>query len=251
MGIRTNNLQDMAFKLTQITDTHLTQEHPSRTADLEKCLAAIKAEPTPPDLIIHSGDVTHNALPQEYAMARELFQTLDCPVLAVPGNRDRRQPFVECFAADGYLDTDNPYIQYEIEHGGYRLLFLDTLCEESNKGELCDARLLQLSSMLQKDSVKPVVIIMHHAPFEAHEIPDPKQFVDWNDVAKLSALLKKHPQVERIICGHVHRTIASSVAHIPADALTCLAGDLRKGQVEDSERQLPVFRHFLLGETEV
>jgi len=186
----------MAFKLTQITDTHLTQDHPSRTADLEKCLSAIKAEPIPPDLVIHSGDVTHNALVKEYALARELFQTLDCPVLAVPGNRDRRQPFIECFAADGYL-----------------------------------------------------AIIMHHAPFEAQEIPDPKQFVDWNDVLKLSALLQNHPQVERIICGHVHRTIASRVADIPADALTCLAGDLRKGQVEDSERLLPVFRHFQLGKT--
>lgn len=237
----------MAFKLTQITDTHLTQEHPSRTSDLEKCLSAIKAESVQPDLVIHTGDVAHNGHPEEYAIARELFQTLDCPVLAVPGNRDRRAPFIDSFTNDGYLETGNPYVQFEIERDDYRLLFLDTLCEESNKGELCDTRLQQLSDMLGKDSDKPVAIIMHHAPFEAHEIPDPKQFVDWNDVVKLGALLTSNPQVERIICGHVHRTIASQIEGIPADALTCLAGDLRKGKVEDSERLLPVFRHFMLG----
>lgn len=250
----------MTFKVTQISDTHLSLDHPARTDDLRACIEVINQQGRLPDLVVHTGDVTHNGSPEEYAVAAELFEQLPCPVYAIPGNRDKRENFRQCFAAAGFLQPDNDFLQYTVDTPGYRLVFLDTLCNDSNKGEFCGERLDQLKTMLDKDAgVRRIIVFMHHAPFEAHEIPDPRQFVDWSEVMAFGKVICEHHAIERIICGHVHRNIEAVVSadivgadsagqSVPVHALTCLAGDLRKGQVSDSERKQPVFREFLLGD---
>ncbi len=247
----------MTFKVTQITDTHLSFDHPERTADLRACIDAINKREVP-DIVIHTGDVTHNGLPDEYALAKEILSSLPCSVYAIPGNRDNRENFRQCFTSDGYLESDDKFLQYSISTPHHHLLFLDTLCETSNKGQLCSARLEQFRSMLSHcsggDKSKRIIVVMHHSPFEATEIPDPRQFVDWPDVTAFGKVVVEYPVIERIICGHVHRNIESvleteGASHpVPVHALTCLAGDLRKGKVSDEERKQPVFREFLLNQ---
>ncbi len=247
----------MTIKVTQITDTHLSVDHPSRSDDLRNCIDAINRRDAP-DLVFHTGDVTHNGRIDEYAQAADLLASLPCPVYAIPGNKDNRQHFKQTFAATGYLQLSDPFIQYRVETPRHHMVFLDTLCETSNKGELCSARLTQLKTLLDESSQpadgKGIIIVMHHSPFEVDEIPDPRQFADWSDVAAFGKVISQYPKIERIICGHVHRNIESAFhttaggRNIPIHVLTCAAGDLRKGKVSDAERKQPVFREFLLGD---
>ncbi len=232
----------MTLDIIQITDTHLCREHPSRTEDLERCLKAITAEPKTPEFLLHTGDITHNGLEPEYRTAMQAIESTGMPCIVLPGNRDNRQVMLDFFSDQTYLPAGSEFFQYTIEDYSTRCIVLDTHSEQSNKGELCEKRFSLFETMLAMDTTKPVTIIMHHPPFEASEIPDPFQFADWAQVDRFEHIVQAHSAVQQIICGHVHRNIDTTVANLPARALTCLAGDLRKGDVEDSERSKPVFR---------
>lgn len=170
------------------------------------------------------------------------MNALAVPIYVLPGNRDSRAVMLEYFRDSDYLPRDAEFFQYSIEHYDTRFIVLDTHSPDTNKGELCDQRLADFERLLNTDSHKPVVVIMHHPPFEVSEIPDPIQFADWSQVEKFRAIVSQHAPITQIICGHVHRTIDATLGTVPVRALTCLAGDLRKGEVTDEERMQPVYR---------
>lgn len=232
----------MTLEFIQISDTHLCDEHPSRLADLERCVAAISSESTQPGLLIHTGDITHNGLASEYVSAMQAMSAAGLPVFVMPGNRDNRQVMLEFYRDAGPVAAGSQFFHYSIEDFGTRILVLDTHNESTHKGELCDERFDFLERMLAVEDTRPVVIAMHHAPFEATEIPDPFQFTDWAQVDRFRRIVNQNDKIIKVICGHVHRNIDSSFGDIPVQALTCLAGDLRKGTVTDEERLQPVFR---------
>lgn len=232
----------MTLDIIQITDTHLCNEHPSRAEDLERCLKAIKAEAQDPEFLLHTGDITHNGLDSEYRTAMQAIDATGIPCFVLPGNRDNRRMMLEYFSDQPYLPAGSQFFQYSIEDYDTRFIVLDTHSEQSNKGELCDRRFDLFEEQLAADTTKPVTVVMHHPPFEVSEIPDPFQFADWLQVERFEQIISKHKTVKNVICGHVHRSVHAEVANRPVRVLTCLAGDLRKGQVTDFERTQPVFR---------
>jgi len=232
----------MALEIIQISDTHLCEDHPSRLQDLQRCITAISQEPQPPAFLVHTGDITHNGLESEYDAAMQAMNSLGLPVYVLPGNRDNRAVMLEFFKDSGYLPADSEFFQYAIESYDTRVVVLDTHCPFTHKGELCAKRFAHFEAMLSVNKEKPVVVAMHHAPFEASEIPDPFQFADWSQVDHFHKVVSEHDSITRVICGHVHRNIEVTIGDTPVQALTCLAGDLRKGDVTDQERLEPVFR---------
>jgi len=96
--------------------------------------------------------------------------------------------------------------------------------------------------MILADTRKPTALFLHHPPYAATGIPDPYQYEDWGDVDKLAAMLSKYSHIGGMYCGHVHRFIDGEIAGIQASAISCLAGDLRKGEVSDADRKLPVLK---------
>ena len=232
----------MTLDIIQLTDTHLCEEHPSRAEDLARCLAAIEAEAQRPEFLLHTGDITHNGLESEYRTAMEAIDASGIACFVLPGNRDNRRIMLDFYSDRPYLPAGSQFFQYTIEEYDTRFIVLDTHSEHSNKGELCDLRFDLFEKMLSADKTKPVTVVMHHPPFEVSEIPDPFQFVDWSQVERFEQIISSHKTVKQIICGHVHRNIDAEVSNRPVRVLTCLAGDLRKGEVTDSERKHPVYR---------
>jgi len=238
----------MTLRIVHISDTHISEQAPQRLQDLENCVQAINKLQEPPELVVHTGDISHNALPKEYHSARQVLDKLNAPYYVMAGNRDKRAELLNEFADDRYRLPAQGWVQYSVESHPVRLLMVDTVSENSNKGQLCTERLAHLEAMLQADTTKPTVLFLHHPPYEATGIPDPYQYEDWNDVEKLAELLSRFSNLRGMFCGHVHRFIDGSIAGLPARALSCLAGDLRKGEVTDKERKNPVFRELLLVE---
>ncbi len=236
----------MSLQVVQISDTHLALDAPQRSTDLANCVSAINALPTQPDLVIHTGDIANRGLAAEYPIARHLLDQLKAPYCLIPGNRDRRATLLAAFSAEHCAQSAQGWIQYAIERYPVRLLMLDTLNEGSHKGQLCAERLAHLEAMLLADTTKPAALFLHHPPFEADGIPDPFQYADWQDVTRLDALLARFPQVCGVYCGHVHRFIDGTVGGVNASAISCLAGDLRKGEVSAAQRKLPVFKSLIL-----
>ena len=76
------------FRLTQISDTHLTRRHQTLTDNFHRISEYIDA--TRPDLVVNSGDLAWDAPtnPDDFEFARELHDALASPCRPLPGNHD-------------------------------------------------------------------------------------------------------------------------------------------------------------------
>lgn len=174
-----------------------------------RAVRAVAALDPAPDLVILTGDLVDNGEPAEYTHLRELLAPLAMPVFAIPGNHDIRGPFREAFAGDGYLPPDG-FLHYAVEDYPLRLVALDTLIPGKGGGELCAGRLAWLERTLAAAPQRPTMILMHHPPFATGI-----EFMDRSGLAEPAAfaeIVARHPQVERITCGHLHRVIARRFA---------------------------------------
>ncbi len=76
------------FRLTQISDTHLTRRHQKLTDNFHRVSEYIDA--TRPDLVVNSGDLAWDAptCQDDFEFARELHAALPAPCRYLPGNHD-------------------------------------------------------------------------------------------------------------------------------------------------------------------
>ena len=161
-----------------------------------------------PDAVVITGDLTDFGRAAEYTHLAELLAPLPMPVYLLPGNHDDRGQLRSSFAQHGYLGASNNSgpINYAVQIGGLWLLALDTSVPGHSHGSLGADQLAWLAAQLSSCASLPVVIAMHHPPFETGI-----GHMDDNGLrggaAELEALVAQHPNVERVICGHLHRTI--------------------------------------------
>jgi 3',5'-cyclic AMP phosphodiesterase CpdA len=227
------------MRIVQISDTHVSREHPERAREFAACIQFINRLDPAPEIVVHTGDVAHNGTAEEYAIARGLLDELNAPYFVIPGNRDNRSELIRAFADDRHIRLGMEFVQYSVEHPDARLIFVDSVGNGGNKGHLCAARLAEVERMLSADAGRPWLLFLHHPPFEVGIIPDPFQYEDWAAVEAFGALLARHPQVRGVYCGHVHRNVQASIGSIQARTVSCVAPDLRKGKVD-------VLRHELV-----
>jgi len=146
------------------------------------------------------------------------------------GNR-AVEPLRAAFAADDYLPA-NGFLQYAIEDYPVRLIALDTLVPGEAGGLLCSERLAWLDHTLASAAARPVLLMMHHPPFSTG-IERMDQAGLQNSEA-LAAVVARHPQVERILCGHLHRAIDRRFAGTIAGTAPCTAAQLRLSLMPDA-----------------
>ena len=215
------------MRIVQISDSHISRNHPARALELESCIRTINAMRPQPDVVVHTGDIAHDGLAEEYAIARRLLDGLSAPWFVIPGNRDNRSELIRAFADDRHVRDDMEFIQYAVDHFDVRMIFIDTVDEGRNKGRLCQARLSQIDRLLADDPTRPAVVFMHHPPFQVDVVPDPFQFEPWSDAAALTARLSAHRRIVGVFCGHIHRSIDSAIGTLPASTVSSIASDVR------------------------
>jgi 3',5'-cyclic AMP phosphodiesterase CpdA len=200
--------------IAQITDTHvklpgkLAYGRVDTAAMVRTCVAELLALDPQPDLIVHTGDLVDVGLAEEYAHLKSILAPLKAPILAVPGNHDAREPMRETFAAEGCFPKQG-FLQFAVERGGLRFVGLDTLVPGKGGGELCGERLAWLDMTLGQKPDVPTLILMHHPPFRTGIA-----YMDRIGLAGrdgFAAVMRRHGQVEAILCGHVHRPIVARV----------------------------------------
>ncbi len=79
------------FSFVQISDSHIgfnKEANPDVLKTLGEAKARILALPTPPSLILHTGDITHLSRPDEFDTAAQVLGDLPAPVHYVPGEHD-------------------------------------------------------------------------------------------------------------------------------------------------------------------
>lgn len=231
--------------IAQISDTHIALDGPhgaGRMGNLEQCVDDINGLDPLPDAVIHTGDLTQTGHPDEYREAARILGALRCPLHVAAGNRDDRGALRAAFPAEGYLLPDSPFIQYRVEDYPVRLIALDTLSENSNKGDFCATRADSLRAALANDTTRPVAVFMHHPPFEVVESNYPFQFEPWGAVARMGRVLNEHGRVIRAFCGHSHRVAAGTIGEVPVSSMPSVAVDLRLGDYPDKFRSVPLYK---------
>lgn len=227
------------FLVAQLSDLHikaagrLSYRVVDTAGMLRDCVAHLLALPQRPDVVVFTGDLTDFGRPEEYAVLRELIAPLAMPVYLVPGNHDEREALCAAFPEHGYLRQMPGFVQYAIDEHPLRIVALDTLVPGEGRGELCDARLAWLDARLAEAPGRPTLVLMHHPPFTTHIGHMDEQGLTGADA--LAAVVRRHPQVERVLCGHLHRpietrfagTIASTAPSAAHQVVLDLAADAR------------------------
>ena len=197
--------------LVQLTDLHIRE--PGRLAYgridtapyLQRAVQTVQRLRQVPDAVVITGDLSDFGRAGEYAHLAQLLAPLTMPVYLRPGNHDERDQLRRSFPTHSYLGQGG-FIQYSVNVGGLRVLAIDTCVPGQSHGALCEDRLAWLERQLEASSHEPVVIAMHHPPFRTL-IGHMDQIGLLEGAAALEALVARFPNVERVICGHLHRAI--------------------------------------------
>lgn len=197
--------------LAQITDLHVTARgRPAyKVVDTAQGLAravdALLALVPRPDAALVTGDLTYDGRPEEYAVVAEELARLPIPVYAIPGNHDARGPFREALVPRFCPTTDDTFLHFAVPLGETLLVALDTLVPGRDGGALCAERLAWVERTLEEASGRPVILALHHPPFATGI-----GHMDRIALAEPEALeraVRRHGRVERVLCGHVHRSV--------------------------------------------
>jgi len=116
-----------------------------------------------------------------------------------------REQLRASFPRHEYLRQWRPFIQYTIEDWPLRLVALDTVVPKEQGGYLCAERLDWLDRTLAAEPGKPALVLMHHPPFVTFIGHMDKIGLEGREA--FAEVIARHPQVERVLCGHLHRPI--------------------------------------------
>ena len=199
------------LRVIHVTDTHLSRSHAYFIDNWRIFCDIVAADP--PDLLIHTGDVSFNgpANEDDLAFARAQMDMLPCPWLIVPGNHDIGE-------APRYSRLDQPLNDERIaawkrhfgaQHwlhdiGDWRIVGIDTSLLGSDRPEEAEQRAF-LGHVLETRGARPVLLMMHMPPF-VETAEDPKITTSSVVPEARAALLEacRTGGVRAIACGHLH-----------------------------------------------
>ena len=194
--------------IAQISDTHIagwgkkTFGVAPMAENLARCVEHINALQPQPDVVLVTGDISNDGLREEVERAATLLRQLRAPFYVIPGNHDDRATLVDVFGADACPTESDRFINYVIEGYPLRLVTVDTTVPGAPGGEICSDRAAWLDERLAEDRDRPTVLFMHHPPLR---FGVPETDIDgFEGMDLLWRVLRRHPQVERVLAGHIH-----------------------------------------------
>jgi 3',5'-cyclic AMP phosphodiesterase CpdA len=214
--------------IAQISDTHILP--PGRrlagrldsAERLAQAVRTIRALDILPDCVLATGDLTDRGEPEAYTVLRQTLAALPMPVYAIPGNHDRREPMRQAFADCAWMPSQpGTPLCYRVHLQRSTLIALDTLIEGENYGLLGDTQLQWLDAQLRDTAGQPVVIMLHHPPIDSGiAIMDSMKL---RDSTRFGDLVSRHGNIERVLCGHLHRSMHArwkgSVVSVPSSTV--------------------------------
>ena len=199
----------MALLIAQLSDTHVGGPDEGSSDRLSVAVDEINAMSRQPDVVLISGDLTHNGTAEEWDEFRARVGELRSPWIAIRGNHDRQ---ITELAGHRALDL-----------GPLRLVLVDSSSDEFTAD---DASWLDRELAARPDTT--TVVAIHHPPFETG--------IWWMDCVGLKGcdrfeeVVRRHPHVRLVLSGHVHRPIVTSwgpcVLWVSPSTAMAIAADL-------------------------
>jgi 3',5'-cyclic AMP phosphodiesterase CpdA len=199
----------------QISDTHIgfnKEANPDVGGTLGQSIDLINAMSEQPQLIIHTGDITHLSRAAEFDTAQQLFSRLRTTELhTVPGEHDTSDAGVsEYFSRFGGPSDNRGY--YSFDHGGVHFVGLINVLQfkPGGLGTLGDEQLAWVAADLKARSASTPVVVFAHMPLWTIYEP-----WGWGtgDAAALLAQLRRFGSVT-VLNGHIHQIVQKVEGHI-------------------------------------
>ena len=197
-----------AFTFLQISDSHVGFDKPANPdarATLREAIERIKALPSKPAFMIHTGDISHLSKDQEFDDADQLIREAGMPVFYVPGEHD----LLDDGAGKAYLDRYGKGSRgagwYSFDQQGVHYVALVNVVnlKAGGLGNLGSEQLAWLQGDLAGlASSTPIVVFAH--------IPLWTVYPEWgwgtDDSAQALSLLKRFGSVT-VLNGHIHQVM--------------------------------------------
>jgi Icc protein len=194
------------FSFVQISDSHIGFNKPANqdvTATLKLALDKINALPSPPDLLLHTGDITHSSKPAEFDTAQQLIKGVKAgETFYVPGEHDIAND-------DGaiYHERLGKGTQgrgwYSFTHKGVHFIGLNNCQQVDAMGLLGPDQLSWLKSNLASLPASTPIVIFAHIPLWM-------VYPEWGwgtpDAAEALTYLKRFGSVT-VLNGHIHQVV--------------------------------------------
>jgi len=231
--------------LIQITDFHLFADSQgmlkgvntlnSLNAVVQDCRHTF---PTP-DLVLATGDLSHDGSAASYQKCRSILADLAAPVMFLPGNHDVVSVMQQEFPNGNISNERCRQIK------GWNIILLNTAMHGEEGGFLVVDELAFLDEMLQNWPDCPALVVLHHPPVTVGS-----RWLD--DIGLVNAeeffdVLDRHTQVRGIIFGHIHQAfeMQRKGVHLMGTPSTCI----QFMPSEDDfalDHQKPGYRHLIL-----
>lgn len=203
------------FSFVQISDTHIgfkKAANPDTLGTVRETINKIKALPVPPDFILHTGDVTHLATPEQFDTAQAALSELNLPIHFIPGEHD----IVDGTDPRAYLDRFGKGTKgdgwYSFDANGVHFVGLVSVVHLGDKGQgtLGVDQIAWLRDDLAHLSSSAPLVVFSHFPLWS-------LFPDWGwgtaDAAAALTLLKRFGSVT-VLNGHIHQVQKKVEGHI-------------------------------------
>ena len=223
--------------IAQISDLHikspgsLAYGRVDTAAALERCVAALNEFAPKLDLVVISGDLADTPKAEEYQHLGRLLAPLKIPFVGIPGNHDSREMMRGAFP-QAYAFPEGALNQ-RLEIGALDLLLLDSSVPGQPHGELDAPTLQWLDSTLASSPERPALLFLHHPPFKAGIWHMDRQ--NLLNARELAPVVRRHPRVQLIASGHVHRAtltmfagVATTICPAPNHAVDLDLAQLRE-----------------------
>ena len=195
------------FSFVQISDSHIgfkTAPNPDPAATLHEALARIGQLPARPALLVHTGDVSHLAKPEQFDAAAEIVKSAGLETHYVPGEHDvlndQGKGFFERFGT-----AATPGGWYSFDQGGVHFVALVNVLNlrPGGLGYLGGDQLEWLEQDLKGRSASTPIVVLAHMPLWA-------LYPQWgwgtDDAAEALSYLKRFGSVT-VLNGHIHQVL--------------------------------------------
>ncbi|MBL8327613.1 MAG: phosphodiesterase [Rubrivivax sp.] len=203
--------------LIQLSDPHivtrgqLAMGRVDTAALLRMAVQTVQRLQPAPLAVLLSGDLVDRGTSEEYEHLRELLAPLPAPVYLLPGNHDDAATLRAAFPEHAYLQPPATEpgpaaeaVLYAVDLGSLRLVGVDSTVPRRSHGRLDAERLAWLDRTLAQVPGQPTLVALHHPPFDTGlAAMDAMSLREGRE--GLAEVIARHPQVQRVLCGHVHR----------------------------------------------
>lgn len=189
------------IRIVQISDCHLPADtsreyrHINPYENLQSLIRKVKT--LQPDLLLATGDLSEDGSMSSYRTLQGVFESLQIPVLALPGNHDDPGLLADTFPG-------SPVSNISVsEHAAWQIIRLNSCLAGKPEGRIGERALKELESILVHYRHFPCLIALHHQPMmigspwiDKYPLMEPGSFL---------RLIDQYTNVKAVVWGHIHQ----------------------------------------------